>query len=163
MNSVIRDMSFKDLPAVLRIERESFPSPWSAAMFVLEMTRVGSLTFVSENEEGELEGYVVCTKLDLDWHLMNIAVPVRLRRSGIAQSLMRELVDRVGPDSRITLEVRPSNIGAIALYEAWGFLAAGRRRGYYPDSGEDAIVMWRTERTLHGSLEGIPAAEEQPR
>lgn len=163
MTSLIRDMSFKDLPAVLRIERQSFPSPWSAAMFVLEMTRSGSLTFVSENSSGEVDGYLVCTKLDLDWHLMNIAVPANLRRTGIAQSLMRELVERVGTEGRITLEVRPSNTGAIALYETWGFLRAGRRRSYYPDTGEDAIVMWRTEQTLRGSLEGIPAAEEQTR
>jgi len=157
----IRNMTFGDLPGVLRIERDSFPSPWSAAMFVLEMTRSGSVALVAEQRDGEIVGYAVCSKLDLDWHLMNIAVPPALRRIGIAESLMTELIASVGDDARVTLEVRPSNRSAIALYEKWGFLAAGRRRGYYADTGEDAIVMWRTEGTLQGSLEGIPAAEEQ--
>lgn len=119
------------------------------------------MSLVSEGDDGEILGYVVCSKLDLDWHLMNIAVPTASRRSGVAEGLMHELVARIGDDARVTLEVRPSNGSAIALYEKWGFLAAGRRRGYYADSGEDAIVMWRTEATLRGSLDGIPAAEEQ--
>jgi len=157
----IRDMTFADLPGILRIERESFPSPWSAAMFVLEMTRSGSVALVSEDAEGGIVGYAVCSRLDLDWHLMNIAVPTSLRRAGIAEGLMESLIGRLGDDARLTLEVRPSNRAAISLYEKWGFLAAGRRRGYYADSGEDAIVMWRTRATLQGSLDGIPAAEEQ--
>lgn len=161
MNTTIRPMTFRDLPEVLRIERESFPAPWSTAMFVLEMTRGDSKVLVSEDQAGDVVGYVVCSRLDLDWHLMNFAVPIRLRRTGIAEGLLRELLDDLGPDARITLEVRPSNEPAQRMYEKWGFLAAGRRKGYYPDSGEDAIVMWRTPATLEGSLEGIPAAEEQ--
>lgn len=161
MTSTVRPMTFKDLTSVLRIERESFPAPWSTAMFVLEMTRGGSVVLVSEDELGEVNGYVVCSKHDLDWHLMNIAVPTGSRRHGLAETLMRALIDELGPDARVTLEVRPSNHAAIKLYEKWGFLAAGRRKEYYPDSGEDAIVMWRTAQTLEGSLEGIPAAEEQ--
>ena len=147
----------------MRIERESFPLPWSAAMFVLEMTRSGSAALVAEGRDGVIVGYVVCSRLDLDWHLMNIAVPPASRRLGVAERLMSELIARLGDSARLTLEVRPSNGPAISLYEKWGFLSAGRRRGYYADSGEDAIVMWRTEATLRGSLEGIPAAEEQVR
>ncbi len=162
MKSTIRDMSYRDLPAVLRIERDSFPTPWSTAMFALEMTRADSLVLVAESEVGEVSGYVVCSKLDLDWHLMNIAVPSSQRRRGVAEALLEELLKRLGPRARLTLEVRPSNEAAIRMYEKWGFLAAGRRRAYYPDTGEDAIVMWRTEATLVGSLDGIPAAEEQP-
>lgn len=163
MTDLVRDMSYKDLPGILRIERDSFPTPWSAAMFVLEMTRGGSVTLVTDSGDGAVGGYLVCAQLDLDWHLMNIAVPSESRRGGVAGAMLAEMLDRVGPDARITLEVRPSNTAAISLYEKWGFLAAGRRRSYYPDTGEDAIVMWRTEATLRGSLEGIPAAEEQPK
>ncbi len=130
-------------------------------MFALEMTRADSHSLVIEGVQGEVAGYVVCSKLDLDWHLMNIAVPVEFRRRGIGENLLAELIDWLGPEARITLEVRPTNKAAIAMYEKWGFLAAGRRKAYYPDTGEDAIVMWRTPQTLIGSLDGIPAAEEQ--
>ena len=56
----------------------------------------------------------------------------------------------------MTLEVRPSNQPAIALYERFGFLAAGMRRRYYQDNGEDALIMWRTPATLEGRLDDVP-------
>ena len=59
----------------------------------------------------------------------------------------------------MTLEVRRSNHGAIALYESFGFKAAGVRPRYYADNGEDALIMWRTPATLRGSLDDVPAAD----
>ncbi|HWC25967.1 MAG TPA: hypothetical protein VG474_05225, partial [Solirubrobacteraceae bacterium] len=59
---------------------------------------------------------------------------------------------------RFTLEVRESNAGAIELYERFGFRAAGRRRRYYQDNGEDAVVMWRTQSTLDGRFDDVPNA-----
>ena len=76
---------------------------------------------------------------------MNVAVDDRLRRQGIASTLLErlfELADR--PNEQYTLEVRTSNDGAITLYERFGFRAAGRRRAYYHDNREDALIMWRT-------------------
>jgi len=158
----VRDLVFADLPQILGIERDSFPSPWSAGMFILEMNRAGSVCLAAEGS-GSLVGYVVCSKLDEDWHLMNIAVQPSGRRVGVGEQLMVELLSTVGPDARITLEVRPSNGAAIALYEKFGFLAAGRRTRYYADSGEDALIMWRTPATLRGSLDDVPNAQEQNR
>jgi ribosomal-protein-alanine N-acetyltransferase len=159
MSVDLREMNLQDLPGVLEIERSAFPSPWSAAMFVLSMTSDGSITLVAEDPSGALVAYIVCSRLDLEWHLMSVAVATDVRRGGIAGLLIGEILSRIGEDAPVTLEVRPSNHAAIALYEKWGFLAAGRRVRYYADTGEDAIVMWRTEATLRGSLEGIPNAE----
>jgi len=156
----IRRLAFSDLPKAIRIERASFPSPWSTAMFVLEMSRSASVCLAAERD-GELEGYVVCSKLDLDWHLMSIAVDPGARRRGSAAKLLSQLLDELGQGARVTLEVRPSNTAAIGLYERFGFLVAGRRRCYYPDTGEDALIMWRTPATLLGSLDDIPNAEAQ--
>ena len=89
-------------------------------------------------------GYVVCSRYDTVWHVMNVAVDDRLRREGIASTLMErlfELADR--PNEQYTLEVRTSNDPAIRLYESFGFRAAGRRRAYYHDNREDALIMWR--------------------
>jgi ribosomal-protein-alanine N-acetyltransferase len=71
--------------------------------------------------------------------------------------MIEALRERIGdPLAQLTLEVRRSNTGAIALYERLGFRAAGVRRRYYQDNGEDAIVMWRTPATLRGTLDDVP-------
>ena len=75
--------------------------------------------------------------------------------------MLLEILNRLGDESRITLEVRPSNVAAIGLYEQHGFLFAGARPAYYPDSGEDALIMWRTPATLSGRLDDVPNAEPQ--
>jgi ribosomal-protein-alanine N-acetyltransferase len=75
---------------------------------------------------------------------MNIAVEEPLRRRGIGSALLAALIERAGSEESYTLEVRPSNPGAIALYERFGFRTAGTRPRYYRDTGEDAVIMWRT-------------------
>ena len=145
----IRPLAYADLPQVIAIERRAFPTPWSLAMFVLELSKPSGICLAAM-EEGELVGYLVCSRYDTVWHLMNVAVDDRLRRQGIASTLMERLfglADR--PNEQYTLEVRTSNDAAIRLYERFGFRAAGRRRAYYHDNREDALIMWRTvgERT----------------
>jgi len=88
-----------------------------------------------------------------------VAVAPERQREGIASALLAELVARVEePEARFTLEVRTSNAGAMRLYERHGFRAAGTRRRYYQDNGEDAIIMWRTPATLQGTLDDVPNA-----
>ena len=88
---------------------------------------------------------------------MNVAVDLVHQRRGLASAMLAELYEQVGdPGARFTLEVRPSNAVAIHLYEREGFRAAGLRRRYYQDNGEDALVMWRTPATLEGSLDDVP-------
>ena len=137
----IRRLAYSDLPTVLSIERRSFQTPWSLAMFVLELSKPSGVclaAFVGR----ELTGYLVCSRYGDVWHLMNVAIDPSRRRSGIASTLITRLFGEVGEDARITLEVRTSNTGAIAMYERFGFRKAGLRRRYYQDTGEDALIMW---------------------
>src|SRR5512134_3370787 len=136
----LRRLGYGDLPAVISIERRSFPTPWSLAMFVLELSKPSGICLAAEDDEG-LAGYLVCSRYEQVWHLMNVAVSPEHRRRGIAKELIESLFDEAGPGSRFTLEVRVSNIGAIAMYEGFGFRSAGRRRRYYNDNGEDALIM----------------------
>jgi ribosomal-protein-alanine N-acetyltransferase len=155
----IRNLAYSDLPAVAAIERRAFPTPWSIAMFVLELSKPTSLCLAAARG-GQLVGYTVCSRYDTVWHVMNIAVAPEARRQGIASALLRELYARAGDDrAQFTLEVRRSNQAALDLYHRDGFRVAGLRRRYYQDNGEDALIMWRTPATREGRLDDVPAAD----
>ena len=139
----IRRLTYADLPQVVAIERRAFTSPWSLAMFVLELSKPSGVCLAATSEE-ELVGYLVCSRYDTVWHVMNIAVDPDRRRRGIGTALIVALLERVGPEAQVTLEVRRSNGGAQRLYERFGFRSAGVRPRYYADNGEDAVIMWRT-------------------
>ncbi len=145
----IERMSPADLDEVLAIERASFSMPWSRGAFLYEMeqNRVARCNVI--REDGRLVGYVCLWEVADELHITNIAVHPSARRRGIGRALLGQLLD----DARgralrlVILEVRPSNAAARALYESFGFRVVGRRRGYYYDTGEDALVM---EATLGG-------------
>jgi ribosomal-protein-alanine N-acetyltransferase len=137
----IRRLAYSDLPAVISIERRSFPSPWSLAMFVLELSKPSGICLAASDGE-ELLGYLVCSRYDQVWHLMNVAVAPERRRAGVARGLIGRLVEEGGGRLPFTLEVRVSNGPAIAMYEQLGFRSAGVRPRYYRDNGEDALIMW---------------------
>jgi [ribosomal protein S18]-alanine N-acetyltransferase len=139
----IRPLGYSDLPQVIAIERRAFPTPWSLGMFVLELSKPSGICLAAIRD-GHLVGYLVCARYADVWHLMNIAVDPPARRQGVATGLLEQMVQRAGHDASYTLEVRPSNATAIALYERFGFRSAGTRRRYYHDTGEDAVIMWRT-------------------
>ena len=138
----LRRLSYSDLPSVISIERRSFPTPWSLAMFVLELSKPSGICLAAIDEDGRLAGYLVCSRYDTIWHLMNVAVDPERRRQGIATLLINRLFEEGGAQSPYTLEVRVSNREAIVMYERFGFRSAGTRRGYYHDNGEDAVIMW---------------------
>ena len=143
-NVEIRRLTYSDLPHVIAIERRAFPTPWSLSMFVLELSKPSGICLAAV-QNGRLVGYLVCSRYDTVWHLMNVAVDPARRREGIASTLMTHLFDRADrPHEQYTLEVRESNDAAIALYERFGFRGAGHRRAYYHDNREDALIMWRT-------------------
>jgi [ribosomal protein S18]-alanine N-acetyltransferase len=139
----IRQLAYADLPQVIAIERRAFPTPWSLAMFVLELSKPSGICLAGL-EQGVLVGYLVCSRYDTVWHLMNVAVEPSRQRQGIATALLERLFDQADrPSEQYTLEVRTSNEAAIRLYERFGFRPAGRRRAYYHDNREDALIMWR--------------------
>jgi ribosomal-protein-alanine N-acetyltransferase len=161
----IRRLTYSDLPQVIAVERRAFPTPWSLAMFVLELSKADGVCLAALRD-GALVGYVICSRYDTVWHVMNVAVDPRRRRQGIASALLEELLEHVGGGpagnggaSQMTLEVRPTNEAAIALYERFGFRSAGIRPRYYQDNGEDALIMWRTPATLAGRLDDVPNAD----
>src|SRR6478672_2097668 len=139
--TAIRRLAYSDLPRVISIERRSFPAPWSLAMFVLELSKPSGICLAAI-EGDELLGYLVCSRYDQVWHLMNVAVNPERRRGGIATALIGRLFEEAGAGLPFTLEVRMSNLQAIAMYEGFGFRSAGVRRRYYHDNGEDALIMW---------------------
>jgi ribosomal-protein-alanine N-acetyltransferase len=179
----IRRLAYPDLPQVVAIERRVFPTPWSLAMFVLELSKQTGICLAATESAGavsgavaeaagggdasedsaaeeRLVGYLICSRYDTVWHVMNLAVDLDRQRMGLASALLAELYALVDDeDARFTLEVRRSNLIAIHLYEREGFRAAGVRRRYYQDNGEDALVMWRTPSTLAERAEGDGRAE----
>jgi ribosomal-protein-alanine N-acetyltransferase len=142
----IRALRLRDLPAIERIERESYSTPWSRSMFAGELSKPSSICLGAfDGETRELIGYLIVSRYVDAWHVMNVAVEPERRRSGAATSLLRRLFEVTAGDARrgYTLEVRVSNEGAIELYRRLGFQPRGIRRGYYTDNREDALIMWR--------------------
>src|SRR5919106_4321596 len=101
----LRKLTYSDLPAVLAIERRSFQTPWSLAMFVLELSKPSGICLAATADDG-LVGYLVCSRYADVWHLMNVAVSPDARRQGIARRLVEQLFDEAGEEARYTLEVR---------------------------------------------------------
>lgn len=148
----IRALGYSDLPQVISIERRAFTTPWSLAMFVLEVSKPSGVCLTAVDiASARVLGYLILSRYDTVWHLMNIAVDPNRRREGIARGLLDAMIAAAGPAGEYTLEVRTSNIGAIALYERFGFRPAGTRPRYYRDTGEDAVIMWRTSDTISSS------------
>jgi ribosomal-protein-alanine N-acetyltransferase len=155
-------MHASDLPDVLVIERASFSMPWSRGAFLYEIEQNQVARCWVGRAEGRIVGYICLWEVADELHVTNVAVHPDVRRRGIARALLESVFARArAANSRmVLLEVRPSNTEALALYESFGFRVVGRRRGYYYDTGEDALVM---EASVAGVEPPGPAAREEPR
>jgi [ribosomal protein S18]-alanine N-acetyltransferase len=140
----IRRLTNRDLGTTDRIERRSYPTPWSRSMFASEIAKPSSIC-LGALEADALLGYLIISRYVDAWHVMNIAVDPDHRGRGIARALFERLFELTATDEArgFTLEVRVSNVEAIRLYERLGFHSKGVRRGYYTDNREDALVMWK--------------------
>lgn len=181
-------MRLEDVPQVAQIERESFPSPWSATNFRNELLFNRSAHYfvacaeLPENERGTapkgswldgllsraerlfrrggsvnnqlILGYVGLWFMSDEAHLTNIAAQPDHRQRGVGELLLISIIElAVERNARfVTLEVRPSSTAARALYTKYGFAEVGVRRGYYYDTGEDALIM-TTERITSASFQ----------
>jgi [ribosomal protein S18]-alanine N-acetyltransferase len=146
MNVEFRPLKLRDLAAIERIERRSYPTPWSRSMFASELAKPSSICLGAfEPETGRLIAYMIIARYVDAWHVMNIAVEAAHQRQGIATTMLERLFEDTSDDGQrgYTLEVRISNKGAITLYERLGFRGRGVRRGYYTDNREDALIMWK--------------------
>jgi ribosomal-protein-alanine N-acetyltransferase len=140
MTVAVRSAAFDDVPAILAIERQA-PSAahWTAEQY---KELVGSGVVLVAEEAGQLCGFICAKAVAGEWEVENVVVPAEFLRRGIADELLRELIQRAENEaaSAILLEVRESNLPARGLYEKHGFRDVGRRRAYYSDPAEDAIL-----------------------
>lgn len=131
------------MPAVAALEQICFPSdPWSESVYRAALDNPAVAVLLAQGEDGTLLGYAVLSTVLDEGNLDNIAVAPEARRNGIADALLSTLTT-FGREhlTCLMLEVRSSNVPAIALYEKHGFAAVGRRKNYYTSPKEDAILM----------------------
>ncbi len=140
----IQPMSEADLAEVQAIEREIFATPWPRSAYLRELASTQTARYIVLRQETEIVGYGGLWKLQDEAHVTTIGVRRDLQHRGFGRVLFCALVE-LGYQLNakwMTLEVRPSNVNAQLMYESFGFKVIGRRRGYYTDNGEDALVMW---------------------
>jgi len=143
VTAAVRRMQPGDVEAVAAIEAVTFPVPWSQTAFAEDLEAPGRVWLVAE-DAGEVVGYAGGWLLDDEAHVMNIAVAEEYRGRGLGRALLAALRARLAAAGarRITLEVRPDNTEAIALYESFEMHSVGVRANYYAETGEDAMIMW---------------------
>ncbi|MEB3197551.1 MAG: ribosomal protein S18-alanine N-acetyltransferase [Candidatus Sericytochromatia bacterium] len=139
----IRPMQGADLPRVVEVERACFGERWSQRAFENELANVASRYFVCE-WDGRIVGYAGYWLILEEAHITAIGTDPAYQRRGLGERLLLHLIDHAArAEARwLTLEVRASNVAAIRLYEKYGFSSLGRRKAYYQDNQEDALVMW---------------------
>lgn len=139
----VEPMRRTDLDQVVPIERHAFSMPWSRGAFVYELERNPVAKCWVCREGGVVVGYLCLWQIVDELHITNLAVDRAHRRRGIARVLLTEILgDAARRGVRWGyLEVRPGNVEARPLYASLGFQPVGRRKGYYYDTGEDALVM----------------------
>ena len=141
-NICILPMEERHLDKVCELEKVCFSSPWSKASLESESKRKGSFFAVAEIN-GEVAGYAGTTSVLDEADVTNIAVFPQYRRLGIGRMLLHAQKEFCLENKMafLTLEVRESNVAAIGLYQSEGFEKVGKRKGYYRDPVEDAILM----------------------
>ena len=143
MEIAFRPMERRDIPRVAELERICFRSPWSESALRGELkNRLAHYLVMCDGEA--VVGYAGMWTLFDEAHITNVAVQPEYRGNGLGRRLMRRMMGqalRLGA-ARMTLEVREGNAVAQSLYYSLGFQTAGRRKRYYSDTGEDALILW---------------------
>ncbi len=151
-------MGLEHLDQVLEIENVSFPAPWSKTSFLGEILQNDFALYLVALYDDVVIGYGGMWLILDQAHITNVAVRPDFRGRNIGKALMLEIIQQAilkGAKS-MTLEVRPSNIIARGLYQGLGFIDRGRRKGYYEDNNEDAIIMWK-DNLQKGDFKLFPA------
>ncbi len=138
----VRMVGPRDLDAILHVEANAHPTPWSGDVFEREFGLEWSFTWVALRGN-TVVAFLVFWVIHDEVHILNIAVDPDFRRQGIATAVLAHLLELAAAQkaSFVTLEVRERNQAAISLYESFGFEIIGRREKYYADTGEDAFIM----------------------
>ena len=139
-------MTGDHLDEVSELERVCFSVPWSRRMLAEELENdCAALLVALDAEDGTVAGYAGVLVVADEGYITNVAVRPECRRAGVASQLLDVFVNFAESNhlAFLTLEVRESNYGAIALYGSRGFRGVGRRKNYYEHPREDAIIMTR--------------------
>lgn len=144
----LRPMTMEDIPQIVAIEKVSFPTPWSAYAFTCELCDnefARYLVIVKDTYPWTVLGYGGMWLICDEAHITNIAVSPAFRGQGLGKLLMEGMIAEAKARGmkRMTLEVRVSNHTAQKLYRNLNFVSAGIRPGYYVDTNEDALIMWK--------------------
>ena len=155
----LRAMTRADVDAVLAIEQAVQRFPWTRGNFT-DALDSGYLCRVDETEEGGIRGYAILMPVVDEAELLTIGVAQAEQRKGLGRAILAEMLNmaRARNMKRVFLEVRSSNVAAIALYRSAGFSQVGLRRGYYQnaDGSEDALVM-----ACVGARRAVPVPEQK--
>lgn len=140
-----REMVPEDAYDVALVEEACFSMPWSRESFWQEASNENTYYLLALWDD-KIVGYAGAWIVSGEAQITNVAVHPDYREKGIASEMMRQMIQHVKSlgITAMTLEVRPSNTAALTLYEKFGLKSVGRRKGYYQDNGEDAIIMWNT-------------------
>ena len=141
---VIEPMRRRHLPAVMRIEHGAHPRPWTIGIFSSELAQGDARYYAVLRADGKIAGYGGLMFVADEAHVTNIAIAPSLRRQGLGSRLLAHLAREGGRRHCVamTLEVRMGNLAAQQMYRNFGFVGSGVRRNYYPETGEDALIMW---------------------
>lgn len=142
---VFEPLQAKHLDAVMAIEEEAYPSPWTRGMFRQDID-IPLARFYVAFLDHVLVGYVGIWRVADEAHLTSVTVRLEYRRQGLGSQLVRFIL-QVSAElglQRVFLEVRESNLAGQRLYRKLGFQQTGWRKGYYRSTGEDAVVMSKT-------------------
>ena len=147
---LIRRGTFEDLSQIRRLEEQaSGAAHWNSAqyeaIFIADATQRFVLVAQKDRHDPEIVGFLVASSLTYEWELENIVVDARHKSRGIGTALLHQLLSeaQAAGAAAIILEVRESNLPARRLYESIGFTSEGRRKAYYRDPVEDAILYRR--------------------
>lgn len=141
-------MKERDLPSVMEIEHLSFSNPWHEVTFKGEIQnrRISYPFVIVYRPQNKVIGYIIYWLIQDQAQINTLAVHPDFRRWGIAESVMRHVLDLIRKKGAVfvTLEVRPSNLAARSLYQKLGFEVLGIREDYYHNPREHAIIMGET-------------------
>lgn len=143
-------MRTEDVAAVVAVEQAAFPDEWPATAFERELTKNSMARYVVLGDgEGSVAGFGGLWLMVDAAHIVSVGVAPEWRRRGYGRAIVHALVEVAIVHGMVeaTLEVRESNEAARALYRAYGFYEVGRRKRYYPDNREDAVIMTTEELT----------------
>jgi ribosomal-protein-alanine N-acetyltransferase len=166
---VVGPMRRRHLRSVLRIEGQNSPKGWSLGLFMSELSYRDARVYLVAKHESRVVGFAGLLFAAEDGHVTTVSVDPDFQQHRIATRMMLVLVERALSRrvEALTLEVRPSNAAAVALYQRFGFAPVGVRKNYYRETNEDALVMWATEvqspayrERLDRIADELPAATE---